>query len=155
MLTTFILETSPILNDKCQLQAYPFVVTDPIDLEVLSYHGMDLVEFVDQEPRDDRKILTIKANLLTDMKQVKKSASTYCLDQFDSMYCDRDKGLFVCFQVAIDGTAKQHDIHPNRKWATKSAREKAFATRRRIGNDKSKLPHVPANAEEAEETKSL
>jgi len=46
------------------------------------------------------------SNLLTDMKKVKKSASTYCLDQFDSMYGDRDKGLFVCFQVAIDSTVK-------------------------------------------------
>ena len=46
------------------------------------------------------------SNLLTDMKKVKKSALTYCLDQFDSMYGDRDKGLFVCFQVAIDSTVK-------------------------------------------------
>jgi hypothetical protein len=34
------------------------------------------------------------------------------------------------------------------------AREKAFATRHCIGNDKSKLPRVPANVEEAEEAKS-
>ena len=39
MLTTFILETNPILNDTCQLQAYPFVGTDPVDLEELSFMG--------------------------------------------------------------------------------------------------------------------
>ena len=94
------------------------------------------------------------SNLLTDMKKVKKSASTYRLDQFNSMYSDRDKGLFLCFQVAIDSTVKQHDIRPNRKWVTKTAREKAFATSHRIGNDKSKSPRFPAKAEEVEETKS-
>lgn len=46
-------------------------------------------------------------------EKVKKSASTYCLDQFDSMYSDRDKGVFICFQVAINSTAKQYDICPN------------------------------------------
>jgi hypothetical protein len=63
--------------------------------------------------------------------------STYCLGQIDSMYGDRDKGLFVCFQVAIGGTAKQHDIHPNGKRAIKSAREKAFAKMHSINKSKS------------------
>jgi hypothetical protein len=56
------------------------------------------------------------------------------------MYGDRDKSLFVCFQVAIDGTAKQHDIHSNGKRAIKSAREKAFA--KMHSTSKSKLPRV-------------
>ena len=56
------------------------------------------------------------------------------------MYGDRDKGLFVCFQVAIDGTAKQHDIRPNGKRVIKSAREKAFAKMHSTG--KSKSPRV-------------
>ena len=126
------------MNDKFQLQAYPFVVTDPVDLDELGMHGLDLMEFADKEPRADGKILTIKSNQLTDMNKVKESASTYVLDQFDSMYGDRDKGLFVCFQVVIEGTAKQHDIRQNRTRATKTAREKAFAARHRIGNDNSK-----------------
>ncbi len=40
------------------------------------------------------------------------------------MYGDRDKGLFVAFQVAIKGTGQQHDICPNGTAAKKSARER-------------------------------
>jgi hypothetical protein len=29
------------------------------------------------------------------------------------MYGDRDKGLFIAFQVAIEGTGQQQDIRPN------------------------------------------
>jgi hypothetical protein len=76
------------LNDKFQLQAYPFVVTDPIDLDELGMHGLDLMEFADKEPRMDGKILTIKSNELKDMNKVKESPSMYVLDQFDSMYGD-------------------------------------------------------------------
>ena len=86
-------------------------------------YGLSLMEFAEKKV-EDGKFLIIKANGMTDMKKVKKSPSTYCLGQIDSMYGDRDKGLFVCFQVAIAGTAKQHDIHPNGKRAIKSAREK-------------------------------
>ena len=48
--------------------------------------------------------------------------------------------MFVCFQVAIDGTAKQHDIRPNGKRAIKSARENAFA--KMHSTSKSKSPRV-------------
>jgi hypothetical protein len=72
MLTTFSLETNPILNDACQLQAYPFVGMDPVDLEELSFYGVDLEEFVDPKSRDDGKILPIKANMLADMKRLRK-----------------------------------------------------------------------------------
>ena len=139
MLTSFILETSPILNDKCQLQAYPLVIANPIDADEFSMYGLSLMEFAEKKV-EDGKFLIIKANGMTDMKKVKKSPSTYCLGQIVSMYGDRDKGLFVCFQVAIDGTAKQHDIHSNGKRAIKSAREKAFA--KMHSTRKSKLPRV-------------
>ena len=66
MLTTFIIETSPILNGTCQLQANPCVGTDPIYLEELSFYGMDLEEFIDPKSRDD------KANILKDMKRLRK-----------------------------------------------------------------------------------
>ncbi len=42
--------------------------------------------------------------------------------------------------MAIDGTAKQHDIRLNGKRAIKSAREKAFA--KMHSTNKSKLPRV-------------
>jgi hypothetical protein len=45
MLTSFILEISPILNDKCQLQAYPLVIANPIDADEFSMYGLSLMEF--------------------------------------------------------------------------------------------------------------
>ncbi len=37
------------------------------------------------------------------------------------------KGYFVCFQIAVDGTAKQHDVVANGRAERKSAKEAAFA----------------------------
>ncbi len=112
---------------------------NPIDADEFSMYWLSLMEFAEKKV-EDGKFLIIKANGLMAMKKVKKSPSTYCLGQIDSMYGDQDKGLFVCFQVAIDGTAKQRDIHPNGKRAIKSAREKAFAKMHSI--NKTKSPRV-------------
>jgi hypothetical protein len=100
-----------IRNDSCQLQAFGVVVTDPVDIDELSENGMSFEEF-DGKIVDD-KFLIIKANVLTNRVDVMESPLNYCLDRFDDMYGDRDKGLFIAFQVAIKGTGQQHDIRPN------------------------------------------
>ncbi len=102
----FILDTipNPIKNDSCQLQAYGVVVTDPVDLDEVGLNGMEFEEFA--EGIVDEKFLTIKANVLRNRKDVMESPSNYCLGRFDDMYGDRDKGLFIAFQVAIEGTGQ-------------------------------------------------
>jgi hypothetical protein len=92
--------------------------------------------------------LTVKANIFTNTAEVEESPSNYCLDRIDDMHGDQDKGLFVAFQVAIKGTGQQHNIRPNGIAAKKLARERAFATRHRIGSSKSKSPRGPAVANE-------
>jgi hypothetical protein len=141
-----------IQNDDCQLQAYGVVVTDPVDLDEVSENGMVFEEFDDPKIDSDGRFLTIKANVFTNKEEVTEGPSNYCLDQFDNMYGDRDKGLFVAFQVAIKGSGQQHDIRPNGIAAKKSARERAFATRHRVGSGKSKSPRGPTVA--ADETRS-
>ncbi len=136
-----------IRNDSCQLQAFGVVVTDPVDIDELSQNGMSFEEF-DGKIVDD-KFSIIKANVLTNRVDVMESPSNYCLDRFDDMYGDRDKGLFVAFQVAIEGTGQQYDIRPNGIAAKKLARERAFATRGCIGGSgKSKSPRGLAVADE-------
>jgi hypothetical protein len=136
-----------IRNDSCQLQAFGVVVTDPVDINELSENGMSFEEF-DGKIIDD-KFLIIKANVLMNRVDVMESPTNYCLDQFDDMYGDRDKNLFVSYQGAIKVTGQQHDIHPNGIAAKKLARERAFATRGCIGGSgKSKLPRGPAVADE-------
>jgi hypothetical protein len=105
-------------------------------------------EFDDPKIGSNGRFLTIKANIFTNRAEVTESPSNYCLDRFDDMYGDQDKGLFVAFQVAIKGTGQQHDICPNGIAAKKLARERAFATRHRIGSGKSKSPRGPAVANE-------
>jgi hypothetical protein len=86
--------------------------------------------------------------MFTNRAEVEEGPSNYCLDRFDDMYSDRDKGLFVAFLVAIKGTGQQHNINPNGIAANKSARERAFATRQRVGSGKSKATRGPAVANE-------
>jgi len=105
-------------------------------------------EFDDPKIGMDDKFLSIKANMFTNRAEVEEGPSNYCLDRFDDMYGDRDKGLFVAFQVAIKGTGQQHDIRPNGIAAKKSARERAFAMRHRVGSGKSNSPRGPAVADE-------
>ncbi len=57
--------------------------------------------------------MIIKANVFTNKMDVMESPANYCLDQFDNMYVNQDKGLFIAFQVAIEGTGQQHNICPN------------------------------------------
>ncbi len=136
-----------IWNDSCRLQVFGVVVTDPVDIDELSENGMSFKEFDGKIVND--KFLIIKANVLMNRVDVMESPTNYCLDQFDDMYGDRDKGLFVVFQVAIEGTGQQHNIRPNGIAAKKLARERAFATRGRIGGSgKSKSPRGPAVADE-------
>ncbi len=139
-----------IQNDNCQLQVYGVVVTDPVDLDEVSENGMSFEEFDDTKIGSDMRFLTIKANLFTNRVEVKEGPLNYCLGRFDDMYGDRDKGLFVAFQVAIKGTGQQHDIKPNGMAAKKLARQRVFATRHRIGGggDRSKSPRGPAVADE-------
>jgi hypothetical protein len=136
-----------IRNDSCQLQVFGVVVTDPVDIDELSENGMSFKEFDGKIVND--KFLIIKANVLTNRVDVMESPSNYCLDQFDDMYGNQDKGLLVAFQVAIKGTGQQHDIRPNGIAAKKLTRERAFATRGCIGRSgKSKSPRGLAVANE-------
>ena len=79
----------------------------------------------------DGRFLTIKANMFTNRAEVEEGPSNYCLDRFDDMYGDRDKGLFVAFQVAIKGSGQQHDIRPNgiaaKKWQEREHLQRGIA----------------------------
>ncbi len=105
---------------------------DPVDLDEFSDNGMVFEEFDDPKIGSDGRFLTVKANMFTKSAEVAESPSNYCLDRIDDMYSDRDKGLFVAFQVAIKGTGQQHDIRPNgiaaKKWRERERLQRGIAS---------------------------
>jgi hypothetical protein len=51
----------------------------------------------------------------------------YCLEVLNQKSSQRSKGYFVCFQIAGDVAAEQHDVVTNGRAERKSAKEAAFA----------------------------
>jgi hypothetical protein len=121
------------LNDDCKLQAYPYVVADPLDYKELSVRGLIFDEFPDPQSRD-QKVMLVRAT------EPLESISEHCLEVLDYMCSERSKGYYVAFQVVIDGTAEKYNTRPNEQTARESAKDKALKSMLRLRNDNSRSP---------------
>ncbi len=50
----------------------------------------------------------------------------YALGVLHAIAANQSKALYVCFQIYIEGTHKQHKLRSNGKAASKTAKEAAF-----------------------------
>jgi hypothetical protein len=50
----------------------------------------------------------------------------YCFEVLNQVSSQVSKGYFVCFQIALNDTAKKHDVVANGRAERKSAKEAAF-----------------------------
>jgi len=56
-----------------------------------------------------------------------QNPADYCLEVLNQISSQRSKGYFVCFQITVDGTAKQHVVVTNGRVERRAAKEAAFA----------------------------
>jgi hypothetical protein len=118
MLTTFVLDFSNV-SDKSQLQSDPYVLGDLFDLKDLAFQGLS----VTVPPTDEGEEL---ATNVMDQLQDGESAESFCMRIINKVSSMASKGLFVCFQVIINGTMKQHDIRTNGSTARRNKKFTAF-----------------------------
>ncbi len=131
MLTTFVLDFSDV-SDKSQLQPYPYVLTNLFDLEDLKFQGLTVLK-----QNDDKG-----GELVTDIANVcgGETAEEYSMRIINKVSCMSSKGLFVCFQVIIDGTTRQNDIRPNGAAGRRAKKFNAFDNMSPTGNKSLRNP---------------
>ena len=56
-----------------------------------------------------------------------QNPADYCLEVLNQISSQRSKGYFVCFQITVNGTAKQHVVVTNGRVERRAAKEAAFA----------------------------
>jgi hypothetical protein len=105
------------VSDKSQLQSYSYVLGDLFDLEDLAFQGLSI------QSTDEGEGLVMN---IVDQLQDGESAESFCMRIINKVSSMAPKGLFVCFQVIIDGTIKQHDIRTNGPTARRNKKFTAF-----------------------------
>ncbi len=79
---------------------------------------------------------------MTDIGNVRggEMAEDYSMRIINKVSCMSSKGLFVCFQVIIDGTTRQHDICPNGAAGRRAKKFNAFDNMSPTGNKSLRNP---------------
>jgi hypothetical protein len=115
------------VSDKSQLQSYPYVLGDLFDLKDLAFQGLPITV---QSTDEGEELVTNAADQLQDGE----SAESFCMRIINKVSSMASKGLFVCFQVIIDSTMKQHDIHTNGWTVRRNKKFTAFDNMQLTGN---------------------
>jgi len=127
------------LNDPFQLQAFPFIHAESFDSYDLFGAGLELDSIKPSMFTSSKDALgdtassatadTTKPELLVkvDADLEGQDPADYCLEVLNQISSQRSKGYFVCFQIAVDGTAKQHVVVANGRVERRAAKEAAFA----------------------------
>jgi hypothetical protein len=91
---------------------YPFVYCEDI-LDDLCQTGVDV---------EGKKGVVLIKSKLPEGQEV----AEYAAKKLQQVASCQSKALYISFQIAIEGTRKQHGLRSNRKAASKTAKENAF-----------------------------
>jgi hypothetical protein len=123
-------------NNHLQFQAFPFIHAEQFDSIDLLRAGLGLHSFYPQSNPSNRDAVdeatttnTTEPDLWAkvDADLQGQKLEDYCLEVLNQISSERSKGHFVCFQISVDGAAKQHDVVTNGRAEQKSAKKAAFA----------------------------
>ncbi len=119
-------------NDHLQLQAFPFIHAEQFDSIDLLRAGLGLHSFYSQSNPSNRDAVDEATTTATtepdlwakvDADLQGQKPEDYCLEVLNQISSEQSKGYFVCFQIAVDGAAKQHDVVSNGRVEQKSAKK--------------------------------
>ncbi len=123
-------------NNNLQLQVFPFIHAKQFGSIDLLGAGLGLPSLIPQSNPSNRDAVDDAATTTTtnpelwakvDADLQRQKPEDYCLEVLNQILSERSKGYFVCFQIAVNGAAKQHDVVINGRAEQKSAKKAAFA----------------------------
>jgi hypothetical protein len=123
-------------NNHLQLQVFPFIHVKQFDSIDLLRAGLCLHSFFPQSNPSNRDAVDDATTTATtkpvfwmkveaDIQGQKPK--DYCLEVLNQISSEQSKRYFVCFQIAVNGAAKQHDVVTNGRAEQKSVKKAAFA----------------------------
>jgi hypothetical protein len=119
MLTTFVLEFTDV-NDKSQLQLNIYIFCEQWNLSNLESQGLTNTSLTSKDMTKRRgegteRVWNVELSMEVALKQLEDgdSPESFCVKAANKVSGMASKGLFVCFQVAIDKTEKQQNILKN------------------------------------------
>ena len=108
------------MTDKSQLQSYPYVLCDLFNLDDLEFQGLEISGKSTEEGSGGELVMKVTG------VQAGKGVESFCMRIINKVSSMTSKGLFICFQVVIKGTMKQHDICNNGLTARRNNKIAAF-----------------------------
>jgi hypothetical protein len=119
MLTTFVLEFTNV-NDKSRLQSNIYIFCEQWNLSNLESQGLTNTSLMSKDMtkggrEGTERVWNIKLLMEVALKQLEggDNPESFCVKAANKVSSMASKGLFVCFQVAINKTEKQQNILKN------------------------------------------